>query len=73
MTTPFTMSIEYAPGESKQHGFNIGTDEALARTIVADLFHARVRAGLPVIAVALMRDGKLVDCYDNVWASFSAS
>jgi hypothetical protein len=69
MTTPFTLSIEDVYGHSFQYGYHLGTDEALARTIAAEKFHARVQNGFPVVTVALMRDGKMVDCYDGRWAN----
>lgn len=68
--SPFTLSIETAPGVSEQHGFHLGTIEALARVIVADKFAARVAYGLPVITMALMRDGRVFDVYHGAkWDS----
>jgi hypothetical protein len=66
-TSPFVLSIETTSGQSIQHGFHLGTDERLAREIAAEKFHARVRHGLPVVTVALLRDRKLVDVYDGTW------
>jgi hypothetical protein len=67
MTDPFILSIETSHGHSFQHGFHLGTEERLARQIAEEKFHARVKHGLPVITVALIRAGKLVDCYDGAW------
>lgn len=63
MSNPFILSIETEPGKSVQHGFHLGTDLRLAMQIAAERFHARVSNNQPVITVALMRDGKMVDCY----------
>ena len=65
--SPFTLSIEDTEGHSFQHGFHLGTDEKLARQIAEEKYHARVKHGLPVITVALMRQGKMVDCYGGYW------
>lgn len=67
----FTLSIEtHAPTPtdtftSYQHPFHLGTQEPLARSIAEEIYHARIRHNLPVVTVALMRDGKMVDCYGN--------
>ena len=67
MTQPFTLSIEITAGQSFQHGFHLGTDERLAHQIAEEKFHARANNGLPVVTVALMRNGKMVDCYGGRW------
>jgi hypothetical protein len=69
--SPFTLSIEPREGEPPiQHGFHLGTDPELARNIAKEIFHSRVRARLPVLTVALMREGRLFDCYDGrSWSS----
>jgi hypothetical protein len=64
---PFTLSIETTAGQSFQHGFHLGTDERLARQIAEEKFHARANNSLPVVTVALMRNGKVVDCYGGYW------
>ena len=63
MTAIYTLSIETAPGQSKQHGFHLGTDEVLARQIAEGIFKCRVENGYPVVTVALKREGKLIDVY----------
>lgn len=69
-TSPFCLSIETESGVSHQYGFHLGTDERLAREIVEEKFRARVRAGLPVVTMALMRDRRMVDCYlGDRWSS----
>jgi hypothetical protein len=67
MAQPFTLSIEPTDGKSFQHGFHLGTDEHLARQIAEEKFHARNKHGMPTVTVALIREGKLVDCYDGKW------
>lgn len=67
MTAPFTLSIETTAGQSYQHGFHLGTDERLARQIAEERFHARIKHGYPTVTVALMREGKMVDCYGGRW------
>lgn len=70
MSKPFTMSIEEVAGKGKQHGFHLGTDEKLARTIVQDKFKARSMFNMPTITIALIRDNKIVDVfYGDKWAS----
>ena len=66
---PYVLSIEETHGKSKQYGFHLGTDLDLAKKIAEEKFHARVKYNLPVVTVALMRNGKLVDCYAGKWAS----
>lgn len=70
MANPFTMSIETEPGKSHQHGFHLGTDERLARQLVVERYHGRVAAGMPTVTIALMRDGRMVDCWiGDKWQS----
>jgi len=67
---PFEMSIEETEGVSKKHGFHLGTVERLAREIVEDTYRARVLNNLPVVTIALMRGGKMMDLfYGDGWAS----
>jgi hypothetical protein len=72
MSNPFILSIETTSGQSQMHGFHLGTDERLARQIAEEKFHARVAYGLPVVTVALFRNGKMVDCYGGRWFSEEA-
>ncbi len=65
----FTLSIEDTVGHSFQHGFHLGTDEKLARQIAEEKFNARVKYNLPVVTVALIKAGKIVDCFDGKWSS----
>lgn len=70
MSSPFVMSIEIAEGRSAVHGYHLGTDERLARSIVEERFHGRVKFGLPTVTIALMRDRKVVDVFDGSrWSS----
>jgi hypothetical protein len=66
--SPFTLSTETFDKHAYQHGFHLGTDELLARQIAEEKFHALRACGKPIITVALMRDGRMVDCYDGAWA-----
>jgi hypothetical protein len=65
--SPFVLSIETTAGQSVQHGFHIGTDERLARQVAEEKFNARVKHGLPIVTVALMRHGRIVDVFDGRW------
>ena len=67
MTNTFELSIETSPGKSERHGFHLGTIEATARQIAEEKFHARRKWSYPTVTVALMRGGKLFDCYDGTW------
>jgi hypothetical protein len=73
MSITYTMSIEAEEGKAWQHGFHLGTEEALARQIVEEKFQARVKHDLPVVTIALLRDRKVVDVFDGRWFnSYSA-
>lgn len=61
--SPFMLSIEPVEGKSFTHGFHLGTDERVARDIAKEAWHARNKQNLPTVTVALMRDGKIFDCY----------
>jgi hypothetical protein len=62
---PYVLSIEVKEGETVQHGFHLGTQLPLARQIAVEMFHARANNGLPVVTVALMQNGKVVDVYSG--------
>jgi hypothetical protein len=66
---PFTLSIEETAGKCRQHGFHLGTDEKLARQIVMEKLAAYRTNALPVVTMALMRKGKIVDVLyaDGTW------
>jgi hypothetical protein len=66
---PFCMSIEAEPLKGRLHGFHLGTDEGMARTIVMDHFDAMVRNKQPVITIALMRRSRIVDVFNGEWSS----
>jgi hypothetical protein len=68
---PFTLSIEETAGKSRQHGFHLGTDEHIARIIVQDKMQAFINYGMPVVSMALMRNGKIIDVLypDLEWTS----
>lgn len=70
LNTPvYTMSIEAEPMKGKQHGFHLGTQEAIARQMVEEKFHGRVKAGIPTITIALIYKNRIVDVYDGMWSS----
>lgn len=68
LNLPFLASIEETHGKSRLHGFHLGTDEALARKICAELYHGRIAAGLPVVTVALMKPAGMQRCIVDVYA-----
>ena len=70
----FTLSIEETEFKSRQHGLHLGTDERVARTIVQEKMSAFVAYDRPVVTMALMRDGKIVDVLypDGRWHSATA-
>jgi hypothetical protein len=69
MTQPYILSIEPIEGETFQHKFHLGTDIGVAKKIAVEMFHARNQQNMPTRTVALLRDNKIVDCYDGKWSS----
>lgn len=69
VTTPYTLSIEDTEGHSFLYGLHLGTNERFARLFAESRFHTRVMLGMPVVTVALMLNGHMVDCYDGHWFS----
>ena len=65
----FTLSIEPTGKSAFIHGFHLGTDEALARQIAAEMFTARNARKDWTCTVALIRDRKIFDVFDGVWQS----
>jgi hypothetical protein len=57
----FTLSIEKTAGKAEQYGFHLGTNERLARQIIAEKMATYCRSELPVVSMALMLKGKIVD------------
>lgn len=66
-TVTFTLSIEVESGRCVQHPFHLGTIESVARQCAVDVYNSRVKHWLPVVSVALMRGGKMVDSYVGFW------
>lgn len=64
----FTASIETYDNGTFQYGFHLGTCERTARECVKSLmglrYHSRL-GRIRVATVALMRDGRMVDCFDG--------
>lgn len=70
MSEPFTMSIETTEGNAYQHGYHLGTHEDLAKSIVRETYYNRVKHRLPVVTIALMRSGAVVDVFmGDQWQS----
>jgi hypothetical protein len=69
--SPFILSIEETAGKSRQYGFHLGTDEHMARIIVQDKMQAYIKYGVPVVSMALKRNGKIIDVLypDLKWTS----
>lgn len=68
--SPFILSIEPTEGKSFQYGFHLGTIEPIARGCAEDIFKNYTKGGkITIRTVALMRDGKMFDCFDGDWAS----
>ena len=66
---PFILSIETDAG-IYQHGYHLGTDERLARSMAVSFFKSgHPSQGLYIRTVALRRVGNLVDIYDGQWGS----
>ena len=71
----YVLSIETTPGVSHRHGFHLGTDLSVAMGIVEDKFAAMTEWGQPVVTMALLQGGKLVDVYygGGSWSSWDLS
>jgi plasmid replication initiation protein len=67
----FTLSIEETNGESRQHGFHLGTIERIAREIVEDKMRVCRENDWPAVTMALVQDGKIFDVLyrDGKWHS----
>lgn len=63
---PFLASIECIDKVFLYH-YHLGTMEDIARRCIEDIWHYDF--GAPVVTIALMRNGKMVDCYDGRWSS----
>jgi len=64
LTHVFTASIEPCNGPVFVHGFHLGTDRKVAEWFCEELFRRHnVHNGL--YTVALMRNGSIVDIYDD--------
>ena len=61
----FTASIETTHGVSHQHPWHLGTQEPMARTIVMEIYANHLKWERPVLTVALMFDGKIIDVFDG--------
>lgn len=70
---PYQLSIEDIEGHSFLDGFHLGTDPRIALDLVAERFHGRVNAGMPVVTTALKDSaGKLLAVYDGDWHNIAA-
>ena len=69
MTDIITLSIETDDG-TYQHGFHLGTDRKVARSIAQDAFHTwKPRQGTLIKSVALKQSNKQTVYYDGTWSS----
>jgi hypothetical protein len=59
-----TLSIEPLHGKAFQYGLHLGTQIDLARRIAAEKFRPDQHRTL-----ALLRGGRVIDCFDGAWAS----
>ncbi len=62
--TPYLLSIEPSGGKTFHHGFHLGTDLALAKTIAEERFHAV--PGIKTVAI-LDSTQRIVDVFDGCW------
>jgi hypothetical protein len=68
-TTTFLLSIEPMEGKAYRHGFHLGTIESIAREIAVEKFQVLNANGKPTRTVALIRGGRMFDCFDGKWSS----
>ena len=63
----FFLSMERRIGEKPElHGFHLGTNERIARSIVNEKMATCRENGWPMVTMGLLRDGKVFDiCYRN--------
>lgn len=69
--SPFTLSVETDAG-TYTHGFHLGTIESVAVHCAEEFYRNRksLKIGTRIVTVALMRDGKVFDCFDGFkWSS----
>lgn len=63
----YTLSIETDAG-TYQHGYHLGTIENVARDMAGYIYgRFTPRIGTRIVTVALMLDGRMVDCFDGHW------
>jgi hypothetical protein len=63
----YILSIETDAG-TYTHGYHLGTIESTARAMAEHVFDSYTpRQGTVIRTVALMVNGKMVDCYDGQW------
>ena len=60
-----TLSIEPIGKPTYQHGFHLGTMEAMARQLAEEQFYARQ----DIRTVALIRNRRILDVFDGKWLS----
>jgi hypothetical protein len=70
--TTYVLSIEPTEGTAFRHGFHLGSDLAVAKTLAAEMFVARNAASEWTRTVAIFEAGPrgaMVDVFDGRWAS----
>jgi hypothetical protein len=65
----FSLSIETTDGKTFPWKFLSKLTEDQARTVAISHFNARRHYRLPVVSVALIKDGQVWDVYDGQWAT----
>lgn len=69
----FSLSIEPTEGEAFLYSYHLGTDERISRDCAEEIFRNRKwfagHGRVTIRTVALMRAGRMVDCFDGDWAS----
>ena len=58
MNDVFVAVIQSEDGTTRQHGFHLGTDEGVAKTLVYEIWRREVNRQAPVRAVLLMKGDK---------------
>lgn len=67
MADPFILSIEPLDGPAYQHGFHLGTDLRVARSVAEEVF---TRKAARTVAIMDKPHGQLVDVFDGLrWTS----
>jgi hypothetical protein len=71
ITFNYLLSMERYPNTVEVHGFHLGTDERVARGIIAEKMRTCRENDWPMVTMALMQNGGVVDTLyrDGKWHS----